>query len=79
MQDPTIEEMRDALSRDMPFADEWTTEPAIYWFANDQHGGRASSLYAALCASPYKPSMLERECPEDAIEAYNTLIECFGD
>ena len=33
MNDPTIEEMRQAL-RD---ADEWDREAAIYWFASDYH------------------------------------------
>jgi hypothetical protein len=70
--DPTIEEMRRALSE----ADEWEREAAIYWFASDYHGGQWSNLYAALCASQYQPSMIER-CP-DGEDCYQALVEAFG-
>ncbi len=77
MQDPTRDDMLTELREAMPYADEWTTEPAIYWFASDWHGGQWSNLYAALCASPYTPSRLESACPEDAQEAYDVLVETY--
>jgi len=77
MHDPTREEMLAELARALPSADEWTTEPAIYWFAHDYHGGQSTSLYEALYASPYQPSKLEYECPEDAKEAYDALVEAY--
>jgi len=36
----------------------FSAEVAIYWFANDYHGGQASELYSILSTSPYKPSCL---------------------
>jgi hypothetical protein len=76
--DPTIDEMREALTDLVPYADEFTTEAAIYWFASDYHSGQGSDLYKALCASPYTPGALEAECPEDAQEAYECLKETFS-
>jgi hypothetical protein len=76
--DPTIDEMRETLTDLVPYADEFTTEAAIYWFASDYHSGQGSDLYKALCASPYTPGALEAECPEDAQEAYECLEETFS-
>lgn len=76
MIDPTISEMRQFLARECPYLDEFSTEPAIYWFASDWHGGQSTNLYAALCASEYTPGAFENACPDDsAMEAYETLRE----
>ena len=75
--DPTREEMLATLATQCPYADEFTTEAAVYWFANDWHGGQWSDLYAALSASPYRPGVLERECPEDARDCYEELVAAF--
>ena len=64
MQDPTHDEMLKTLE---PFGEEPTElsdgsecfadcEVAIYWFANDWHGGQWTNLYSALSTSIYKPS-----------------------
>lgn len=76
--DPTREEMLSLLSEQCPYADEFATEAAVYWFASDRHGGQSSNLYAALCASPYRPGALERECPDDgAADCYAELEEAY--
>jgi hypothetical protein len=71
MTDPTIEEMRAVLSD----AEEWNREQAIYWFASDHHSGQWSNLYAALCATEYQPSVIER-CP-DGEDCYQALVAAF--
>ena len=58
LSDPTRDEMLSLLRAQCPYADEFSTEAAVYWFANDWHGGQWSDLYAALCASPYCPGAL---------------------
>lgn len=55
--DPTREDMLAYLAH-LPGCEgfeEFDREEAVYWFANDWHGGQWSNLYAALCASPFKP------------------------
>ncbi len=42
-------------------------ESAIYWFANDYHGGGSSPLYQILSTSQYRPGPIVRG-PEDEIE-----------
>jgi hypothetical protein len=70
--------MRATLIERMPEADEFDREQAIYWFANDHHGGQWSELYAALCASEYQPGAIER-CPDGSGEdCYAALVEEFG-
>lgn len=34
---------------------EYDAEIAIYWFANDYHGGQASELYSILSTSSFRP------------------------
>jgi hypothetical protein len=72
--DPTIEEMRGFLAD----ADDFEKEAAIYWFASDWHSGQWSNLYMAVCASEYRPGMLEGKCPESAEELYESLVETFA-
>lgn len=43
-------------------------EQAAYWLASDFHGGQNTDLYEALCASPYKPGLLESG-PEPCLPA----------
>ncbi len=54
--DPTRNEMLTFLCGFYPYeAEQFDREEAIYWFANDYHGGQSSNLYSALSTSPYKP------------------------
>jgi hypothetical protein len=79
MIDPTRDEMLAHLRATCPYADEFDTECAIYWFASDYHGGQSSNLYAALCGSEYHPGMLENECPPDgAADCYAELLAFAG-
>ena len=58
MQDPTREEMLDALADTITlFGDGAANEAeiAIYWFANDWHSGQTSNLYSVLSTSSYIP------------------------
>jgi hypothetical protein len=76
MRDPTRDEMLRFLVCDGE-QDEFAIEEAIYWFANDWHGGASSNLFAALCSSPYKPGPCTRG-PEDAT-LYDALEEEFSE
>ncbi len=54
--DPTADEMRAFLTmQQCGDYDEFATEEAIYWFANDYHGGQASNLYSALSTGGFRP------------------------
>lgn len=72
MGDPTRGEMLSALAG---HGDEFEIEEAIYWVASDYHGGQSSNLYAALCASPYKPGACSQG-PEHW-DLYRLLVEEF--
>jgi hypothetical protein len=63
--DPTRDEMLTALKQFDPAAEQFDLEAAIYWLASDYHGGQWSNLYAALCASPFRPSPLHREVADE--------------
>lgn len=82
MQDPTREELREALSNwcDDADPDLFEVEEAIYWFANDYHGGQWSNLYQVLCNSPYSPGpLMSTERLEDlSRNLYDELVERFG-
>lgn len=52
-------------------------EEAIFWFANDYYSGQASNLYAAVCASAFKPGTSARGPEGEALEAYNHLEQIF--
>lgn len=77
MLDPTREELLTYLTLCAgPFDDgdglNFDAEQAAYWLACDFHGGQASNLYAALCASPYRPGLIENGPDgEIAAELYN--------
>lgn len=60
IQDPTAEDMMAVLVQEWnglcEVSDiETDGTIAIYWFANNYHGGQTSNLYSALSTSPYKP------------------------
>lgn len=61
--DPTRDELiREAtrIAVDLGSEDpEFDAEHAAYWIAVEFHTGQWSNLYAALCASPYKPGLRE--------------------
>lgn len=63
--DPTRAEMLAALERFDHAAERFEVEAAIYWLACDYHGGQWSNLYAALCASPFRPSCLHHEVADE--------------
>ena len=63
--DPTRDDMLAALRQFASQADEFDVEAAIYWLASDYHGGQWSNLYAALCASPYRPGRCHREVADE--------------
>lgn len=83
--DPTRGDMIKALMAEYPLSDdfcEFDLEAAIYWFANDYHGGQWSNLYSALSTSPYRPSPLAHGIENEselAAEMYNFLVEKFSD
>ena len=77
-QDPTLEEMRAFLIAQFGSeADDFDREGAIYAFATDWHSGITSNLYAALCASEFKPGMGWRGVEPDTMEqlCYQALEE----
>lgn len=81
--DPSADEMRAYLA---PLAkqyegDEFDIEAAIYWYANDYHGGQNSQLYSALSSSSFRPSRLSKGIENEGIvaeELYSALESKFG-
>lgn len=73
--DPTREEIDQVLVdmyRDnMP--DRFDIEEAIYWLAHDWHSGQWSNLYSILSTSPFKPSPLSYNGPEEGTIAEYVL------
>lgn len=88
--DPTKEEMVNLLTHKFqgvtdPMetdANEFDIESAIYWFANDYHGGQNSNLYSALSTSQFRPGPshkgIEDEESEIATEMYQELVNQYG-
>lgn len=81
--DPTREEMLAALDA-FGFVDEqeeFDREEAIYWFANDWHGGQDSNLYSVLSTSAYSPGPIANGPSQDgiAMELYQHLQSTFGE
>jgi len=56
-------------TEDSPYT-EFCAEGAIYWFANDWHGGQGSNLYRALSTSAYHPSPMEHEVSRETLDGY---------
>ena len=77
-QDPSRDEML-AFIATLPCQSEiedFDREAAIYWFANDWHGGQWSSLYSALSTSEYRPGMVARGPEPESMESmlYDALV-----
>lgn len=76
MKDPTRAEMMAVL---VPLFrhdtdGHWDYEEAMYWFANDYHGGQTSNLYSALSTSEYRPGPITTGCEPETISAM--MYEC---
>lgn len=74
--DPTADEMREFLGASV-FADEcdeFDREEAIYWFANDYHGGQWSNLYSALSTSEFSPGPIASAPHGSAQYLYDELV-----
>ena len=77
--DPTAEEMRaeirSAFTGLCEFGEglDFDTEAAIYWFANDWHGGQWSNLYSVLSMSPFHPGPTQ-----NGPEEYSTAEAMLG-
>lgn len=78
MGDPTREELIDALHAQFPDGEPFDYEEAIYWIANDWHGGQSSNLYAVLCQSRFKPSPIASGPEPMASIMYDYLQEFFS-
>jgi hypothetical protein len=74
MQDPTHQEMFDFLAQQCAGEEDirFDIEEAIYWFANDYHGGQGSNLYSSLCTSEYQPGLLTQGPSEPFL--YDMLV-----
>lgn len=81
MLDPTRDEML-AFLETIPFAEEFgefDREEAVYWFANDYHGGQSSNLYSALSTSPFNPGPLASKPSDDGASVlYDELEYQYG-
>ena len=84
-QDPTRDEMLEFLKtqsggNNRGLEDE--AEVAMYWFANDYHGGQNSNLYSVLSTSQFSPSSMSRgiESEGDGIAKYfyDSLVDQFA-
>ena len=72
-----IEHIKGVYGRE---ADRFDIEEAIYWFANDYHGGQGSNLYSALSTSEYRPGRISSG-PEEGSMAemiYADLVDTFS-
>jgi len=72
-----IEHIRKVYGRE---ADEFDMEEAIYWFANDYHGGQSSNLYSALSTSEYRPGRMSNGPEEGSMGEmiYADLVDTFS-
>ncbi len=80
IQDPTKDEMTAFLQSQFgPDLEPFDLEGAIYWFANDYHGGQWSNLYSALSTSPFNPGPICRGPEKDTMEemCYDALESKF--
>ena len=83
--DPSADEMRKFLkkefSQQLDETDDIDVESAIYWFANDYHGGQSSDLYSALSTSKFKPGPTHRSVKDEGEVAsmmYDSLKREYG-
>jgi len=75
--DEMIEHIRKVYGRE---ADEFDIEEAIYWFANDYHGGQSSNLYSALSTSEFRPGRMSNGPEEGSMGEmiYADLVDTFS-
>ena len=80
MSDPTKIEMLEAIQVFGGEVDPLDIEAAIYWFANDYHGGQWSNLYSVLSTSEFQPSPTATGLKPHSVEAmiYAMLVEQFA-
>lgn len=70
--DPSATEMREFLNKKFKGLVEegddtdFDIESAIYWFANDYHGGQGSDLYKALSTSKFNPGPSHRSVKDES-------------
>jgi len=88
--DPTKEEMVNFLTQKFhgmvdpaeTDANNFDVAAAIYWFANDYHGGQSSNLYSVLSTSDYRPGPMHKSIEDDESETatmmYQELVNKFG-
>jgi len=56
-------------------------EAAIYWLANDYHGGQASELYSILSTSDFNPGPMHKSVEDEGEQAkmfYDELKDKFS-
>jgi hypothetical protein len=72
-----IEHIKGVYGRE---ADRFDIEEAIYWFANDYHGGQGSNLYSALSTSEYRPGQMSSGPEEGSMSEmiYADLVDTFA-
>lgn len=84
MHDSMVNHLRGIYGPGLVDSDSFTlsAEIAIYWFANDYHGGQAHPLYSVLSTSVYRPSPLtsgiEDEGDDLAQDMYEDLVCVFN-
>ena len=84
MHDSMVNHLRGIYGPGLVDSDSFTlsAEIAIYWFANDYHGGQSHPLYEVLSTSRYRPSCLARgietEGDETAQMMYEDLVCVFN-
>jgi len=80
--DPSKEEMQEFLRTKYHTEDDFDIESAIYWFANDYHGGQNSNLYSALSTSEFRPSPMSKGIEDEESELasmmYQDLVDKYG-
>ena len=67
--DPSKEEMMEFLRQQFGNEDPDSMEVAIYWFANEYHGGQWSNLYSVLSTSHFRPGPISRGPEPGSAEA----------
>jgi hypothetical protein len=80
--DPSKEEMQEFLRTKYHTEDDSDIEAAIYWFANDYHGGQNSNLYSALSTSEFRPGPMHKGIEDEESELasmmYQDLVNKYG-
>jgi len=75
-------EMKDHLKKTFGAdVEDFDMEAAIYWYANDYHGGQASDLYSILSTSEFKPGPTHHGVKDEgdmAEKMYKNLEKEYG-